>query len=270
MALGSRAMPAPEKPRVRQLSTKAGRAPLVQAYREIESAGWSTWAQAEQRYLRAMYEFDGLVVSGHADQGDVQNGKGDFFNDLVSLLLERCGGKQLDIRGGVPGLSFEAHNLDAAYPPEGVGPVEITVETKATGIPKHPRNPRQKHPEGRAGSADLEKRIKEASLKNIDIKAERARVEGKGGGARQDLGEWMRSAPPKCYMLLAVRVRDDADLDKTVGFAHIAATWFDRCGLYAYGLNGARDGYEAKRVRDTTLQMDRVLASICTTLRGLP
>ena len=68
----------------------------------------------------------------------------------------------------------------------------------------------------------------------------------------------------------AVRVRDEADLDKTIGFAHIAATWFDRCGLYAYGLNKARDGYEAKRVRDTTLQMDRVLASVCTTLRGLP
>ena len=61
-------------------------------------------------------------------------------------------------------------------------------------------------------------------------------------------------------MLLAVRVRDEADLDKTIGFAHIAATWFDRCGLCAYGLNKARDGYEAKRVRDTSLQMDRVLA----------
>ena len=261
-------VPKTAAPKIRQSSTKPGRAPLVQAYRDIEAAGYRTWDQAEMRYLQAMYDFDQLVVSGVADQGDVQNGKGDFFNDVVSLLLERCSDKALFTRPNVPGLSFVRHDLDAAYPSEGL--VELIIETKAVGIPKHSRNPLQPNAEGRAGSADLEKRIKEASFKNIDIKAERARTEGKGGGATQDLGDWMRSAPPKCYMLMAVRVRDQADLDKTRNFAHIAATWFDRCGLYCYGLNDARTGYEPKNVRTTNLQMDRVLSSVCTTLRNLP
>ena len=43
--------------------------------------------------------------------------------------------------------------------------------------------------------ARLEKGIKEASFKNIDIKAEVARIQGKGGGATSNLGQWMRTAP---------------------------------------------------------------------------
>src|SRR3954452_5353861 len=103
-----------------------------------------------------MYAFDKLVVKGTADQGDIQNGKGDYFNDVLALLLERCSGKTLHSRPDVAGLSFRRHMLDVAYP--ATGTVAFTIETKATGIPKHPRNPKQRHPEGRAGSADLEKR----------------------------------------------------------------------------------------------------------------
>ncbi len=54
----------PKPPKIRQGSTKPGRAPLVKAYRDIEAAGYSTWAQAEARYLQAMYDFDQLVISG--------------------------------------------------------------------------------------------------------------------------------------------------------------------------------------------------------------
>lgn len=241
----------------------------MQAYRDIEQhAAWSRWSQAEARYLKAMYDFDQLVANGTADQGDRQNGKGDFFNDTVSLLLERCSGKELYVRPNVPGLSFKRHDLDAAYPPLGL--VEITIETKATGVPKHPGNERQKNKEGRPGAADLEKRVKEASLKNIDIKAERAREEGKGGGATSDLSEWLSAAPPKCYMLLACRVVDANDLERCKYFARIAAAWFDACGLFTYGLDNARLGYEAKDVKDTGLEMDRVLSRVCTTLRNLP
>jgi len=186
----------------------------------------------------------------------------------VSLLLERCSGRELHVRPNVPGLSFARHDLDAAYPPSGL--VELTIETKATGVPKHPDNSRQKNINGRPGAADLEKRVKEASLKNIDIKAERAREEGQGGGATSDLSEWLRASPPKCYMLLSCRVVDDKDLERCKYFARIAAAWFDACGLFAYGLNASRTAYEAKPVIDTGLEMDRVLSRVCTTLRNLP
>lgn len=215
-----------------------------------------------------MQVFDGVVAAGGAPAGDIRNGKGDAFNDFLVTLLQHCSGKTLHARPDVPGLSFRRHMLDIAYPDRPV-PVELVVETKASGIPKHPGNTRQRHPEGRAGSADTEKRVKEASLKNIDIKAEAARTAGKGGGPTSDLGTWMRSAKPRCYMLLAVRVRDAADLDKTIEFGHVASVWFDRCGIYCYGWDATHSHYEAKPV-PAVLELDRVLAEICSALRNLP
>jgi hypothetical protein len=227
----------------------------------------STFRDVESIYLKAMQEFDALVADGTADQGDIQNGKGDFLNDMLALILANCSGKQLHTRPGVPGLSFRNHKLDVAYP--ATGTVQLVIETKATGIPKHPRNKKQKHPEGRGGSADLEKRIKEASFKNIDIKAEAARIEGKGGGPTSDLSTWLTSAPPRCYLFLAVRVRDEADLKRSIDFGHTAATWFDACGLYCYGWDKDHENYEAKLVGATSLELDRVLSNVCTALRAM-
>ncbi len=247
-------------------SEKPGRAPLVAALQEIADSGASMFREIEPIYVRAMQAFDQLVADGVADQGDVRNGKGDFFNDMLALLLARCSGKELHTRPGVPGLSFRNHYLDIAYP--ATGAVELVIETKATGVPKHPGSPRQ-HADGRPGSADLEKRIKEASFKNIDIKAEAARLAGEGGGPTSDLSSWIRRAPPRCYMFMTVRARDARDLQATVRFARIAATWFDGCGLYCYGWDATRTAYEAKPIEDTVLELDRVLAQVCTALRTL-
>lgn len=243
------------------------RAPLAAALEFATAKQFSRWRQVEEVFLDAMRRFDQSVAGGRSTQGDRQNGKGDYFNDMLALLLSNCSGKDLHTRPNIPGLSFKNNKLDVAYPR--TGPVQLIVETKATGIPKHPGNTEQKHPEGRAGSADLEKRIKEAAFKNIDIKAEAAREEGKGGGATSDLASWMRAAPPRCYLFLSVRVRDDADLAKAIDYAHIGSTWFDACGLFAYGWNETRTAYEAKEVRASSIELDRVLSNVCTALRSL-
>jgi hypothetical protein len=248
-------------------SKKPGRAPLVAALQEIAGEGASTFREVEAIYLRAMQNFDVLVESGTADQGDIQNGKGDFLNDMLAQLLANCSGKQLHNRPDVPGLSFRNHKLDVAYPASGA--VQLVIETKSTGIPRHPRNKKQVHREGRAGSADLEKRIKEASLKNVDIKAEAARLAGKGGGPTTDLSGWLKSAPPRCFLFLAVRVRDEADLKKSVEFGHVASTWFDSCGVYCYGWDDKHEFYESKPVGATALELDRVLSNVCTALRAM-
>jgi hypothetical protein len=246
---------------------KPGRKPLLAALREMREMQASTFRGVEELYLKAMQEFDELVAQGVADQGDARNGKGDFFNDMLAQLLANCSGKELHTRPDVPGLSFRNHKLDVAYPAS--GQVKLVIETKASGIPKHPGNEKQRSPEGRPGSADLEKRIKEASFKNIDIKAEQARLTGEGGGPTSDLGSWIKSAPPRCYMFMAVRVRGETDLKKAIDFGHIAATWFDACGLYCYGWNAGKTAYEAKSVDATSLELDRVLAGVCTALRGM-
>lgn len=234
----------------------------------IKKSKASTFSAVEEEFLVAMRGFDTLVADGTAGQGDRRNGKGDFFNDVLATLLENCSGKALHTRPDVPGLSFRKNKLDVAYPSK--GPVLLTIETKATGIPKHPGNPEQTHPEGRAGSADLPKRIKEAAFKNIDIKGEMARLEGKGGGATSDLSAWMKSAPPRCFLCLSVRVRDKADLKKTIELARVSSVWFDACGLYCYGWNSDQTAYEEWPVADTTLELDRVLAGICTALKNMP
>ncbi len=240
------------------------RAPFSEALALLVAQETGSFSQSQHMFLNAMWDFDAHVSSGVADQGDIQNGKGDFFNDFLLTLLHQCSGKEVASRPNVAGLSFANHKLDIAYPL--TGPVELTVETKATGTPKHPRNTRQKNPTGRPGSADLEKRIKEAAFKNIDIKGEVARQQAQGGGATSDLAHWLRLTLPKCYLFLACRVVDDNDLRRTENLARTASVWFNGCGLYCYGPNARGNAYEPRKVHPT-LELDRVLSEVCTALR---
>lgn len=243
------------------------RQPLAAAIAAADKAKTGSFAKVEPIFLNAIWQFDQHVAAGLANQGDIQNGKGDFLNDFLGVLLKHGSGKQVVARGGVPGLSFRSHFLDCSYP--AAGDVTFVVETKATGIPKHPRNPRQANPDGRPGAADLEKRVKEAALKNIDIKAETARRAGTGHGATGDLISFLRKTPPLTCMFITSRVVDAADLVRVEHYARIAQVWFDYCGIYCYGLDKARTAYEAKQVH-TTLELDRVLSQVETALRALP
>lgn len=211
-----------------------------------------------------MWAFDHNFAIGIANQGDNQNGKGDFFTDLTCVLLERCSGKVIEFRPSVNGRIFRNHNLDAAYP--ALGPVEVLIETKIAGAPKSPRNPLQRSALGRPGSSDLDKRIKEAGLKTIDLKAEWARIEGLGGGPSGDFITWLRRSKPSCYLLLAVRTIDGADFLRAVRAADAANSVMDACGLVCY--EPAGDHYELRKV-PTHLEMDRVMSRICDQLRAL-
>jgi hypothetical protein len=243
------------------------RKPLAQALAAAEKRATGSFARVESLFLQAMWKFDQSVALGVADQGDIQNGKGDFLNDFLGVLLAHGSGKEMARRPGVPGLSFRRHKLDCAYP--ATGDVLFVAETKATGIPKHPRNPKQKNPDGRPGSQDLEKRVKEASLKNIDIKAEHARRVGKGGGATSDLVTFLRQTPPLTCMFITSRVVDDGDRAAVEDFGRICQVWFDYCGIYCYGLDAARTAYVQKPVH-TTLELDRTLSQVQTALRAMP
>lgn len=157
-----------------RVATSPGCAPLHEMFIRSQAGTSTRWTHLEQEFLAAMWAFDQNFAGGTANQGDNQNGKGDFFTDLICVLLERCSGRPLEFRPAVNGRIFRNHNLDAAYP--ATGPVEVLIETKIAGAPKSPRNPMQRNALGRPGSADLDKRIKEAGLKTIDLKAEWARI----------------------------------------------------------------------------------------------
>lgn len=93
------------------------RLPLANAIAVLTALRTGSFSHSEQLFLKAMWEFDLLVAGGVANQGDIQNGKGDFFNDFLSCLLQQCSGKQVNTRPDVAGLSFRNHKLDIAYPP---------------------------------------------------------------------------------------------------------------------------------------------------------
>jgi hypothetical protein len=233
-------------------------------YRHAVQEKQKRWVEAEADFLQAMWEFDDNFRRGVANQGDNQNGKGDFFTDLIALLLENATGKTLSGRGAIPGLFFPKHNLDASYPAS--GEVQVLIETKVAGAPKTGRNPRQLNPKGRAGSNDLKKRVTEVGLKTIDLKAEAARRAGEGRGPAGDLVSWLRSSKPLCFLFLAVRVVSDGDLRNTIQFANTANQILDGVGLVAYEPNPAETGYSALAM-PPQIELDRVLLRVATALR---
>lgn len=253
------------------VATKPGCLPLRDAYAMAATLGPKTWAPIEEIFLRAMEGFDANVASGLADMGDLQNGKGDFFNDLLALILENCSQTTLYSRGGVPGLIFPKHNLDVSYPPEGA--MQFIVEAKAVGTPRHPGSQKQK-PIGRPGSADLDKRVKEIAFKTIDLKAEYARILAERGQSPSvisgDLTTWIKSVKPRSYVFFAARVVSDKDRERVVRFADLAGLVSDAVGLFCFRpvAPDQPTRYQAEPV-PPHIEMGRVLFRACQDLTAL-
>jgi hypothetical protein len=258
------------KPRTisQKVASSPGCVPLRSTYLAAEKLNPKNWGDVEALFLRGMEAFDDNVVSGVAELGDLQNGKGDFFNDLLSLILENCAQIQLYSRGGVPGLTFPKHNLDVTYP--SVGTIEFILEAKAVGTPKHPRSPRAKD-YGRPGSADLDKRVKEIGFKTIDLKAEYARIlTGTGESPTTisgDLTSWLRSVRPRSYVFLAARVISDADRDRVFQFARVANLVSDAVGVFCFRPvnNTQLTRYKSEKV-PSDIELGRVLFRACQDL----
>jgi len=254
------------------VATKAGCAPLKEMYAAAAAAKPRTWNEVEDAFVHAMEGFDQNVASGVADIGDLQNGKGDFFNDLLALLLETCAGVELFSRGGVPGLIFPNHNLDVTYPNAGL--VGFTLEAKAVGTPRHPLSPKQKLI-GRPGSADLAKRIKEVAFKTIDLKAEYGRLKAMRGESPEEipggnLTTWLRSVRPHSYLFFAARIVNQTDFDATVAFARTAGQVEDGVGLFCFGPQAGGSPTSYKRLGvPPELSIDRVLYRACQDIVAL-
>jgi hypothetical protein len=218
-----------------------------------------------------MEAFDSNIASGTADMGDLQNGKGDFLNDLLALLLENCADVRLYSRGGVPGLIFPKHNLDVTYPNTGV--VRFMLEAKAVGTPRHPGSPKQKAI-GRPGSADLDKRIKEIGFKTIDLKAEYARIMAAQGGTTTaisgDLTAWLRSVKPTSYLFVAARATSITDYQRVLKLADVAGLVSDGVGLFCFSPAAPSEPtkYIARPV-PPHLELARVLYRACQELSSM-
>jgi len=97
-------------------------------YEEVESGASTSWNQVEDRFLSAMFEFDSNLPAafvGDEDtkkqqskglSGALQNGKGDWFNNLIAVLLERCSQVETLYLDRFPGSSSLSTTLTAFTP----------------------------------------------------------------------------------------------------------------------------------------------------------
>jgi hypothetical protein len=258
-------------------------------YERLTDIGTTSWNQVEAEFLSAMSQFDsGLpeVFEGTDDDkkrqskelsAAIQNGKGDWFNNVLANLLEKCSGvERLYVRRRVPGLIIPEHNLDGVFPGDETREIEFLLEAKMMGTPKHANSPGEKAA-GRAGSADTNKRVKELAFKSIDLKGEAARrltmvgVSPVGGGAGGgDLSTWLHGSRPRIYFFMAVRVLGDTDFAAVVRWAETAAQVVDAVGLYCYEpIPGTFTTYRGRSGVPTAYELERVLYRACTELQGL-
>ena len=260
--------------------------PFVPVYERAVQEGYGSWERVEDSFLRAMEAFDSSVAAtAGADlddeakselTADLQNGKGDFFNDLLAVLLQNCAGiDALATRSRVPGLIVPVHNLDGAYPDQ--GPIRFLLEAKMFGTPKHANNPRQNQI-GRPGSADIDKRVKELAFKSIDLKGEYSRrrmAEGTGertgGAGGGDITTWLRGTAPMIYFFIGVRVVNQADFDRAVTWALTAEQVVDAVGVFCFEPVSEHQFTTYRKRTDvpTNLQIERVLYKACTDLQAL-
>ncbi len=283
--------PAPIAPRSPKavLLTNPYCAPLRSMYEDMVAAKATSWNQIESAFLNAMSQFDGgLPTEFDGSDADkkrqstelsaaIQNGKGDWFNNVVADLLEKCSGiERLYVRRKVPGLIIAEHNLDGVYPGDETREIEFLLEAKMMGTPKHANSTSEKAA-GRAGSMDAGKRVKELAFKSIDLKGEAARRltmvgqaptgGGPGGG---DLSTWLHANRPRIFFFMAVRVIGDTDFAAVVRWAQTAAQVVDAVGLYCYEeAPGAPGEYRRRSDVPTVFELERVLYRACTELTGL-
>lgn len=264
------------RPTSNRVATSPGCEPLREMFAAAARSRPRSWNAVVDAYLRAIERLDDNLVAGIADMGDLQNGKGDFFNDLLSLILEGCSEVALYSRRLVPGFIYPTHNLDITYP-GGIDDVaRFVVEAKAVGTPKHPGSPKERSI-GRPGSMDIRKRVAELAFKTIDLKAEHGRIEAMEGrrppvNPGGNLTTWLRSVSPRTYLFVSARVVSETDLQAVITYAGRAAQVQDGVGLFCYEpvSEAAPTTYRpVTKGIPTELMLDRALYRACQDLTAI-
>ncbi|MGI8686838.1 MAG: hypothetical protein ACR2MO_17400 [Acidimicrobiales bacterium] len=276
-AAAGRSKPRPRSGVVHNLKTYPECRPFKEAYDRLEAAGPTAWPHVEADFVQAMAAFDTLRAAGEVQDGAQRNGRGGFFNDLLALVLENCAGLDtLYKRTLVHGRVFKTHELDVTYP--AAGPARFTLEAKVLGTPLHPGNEKsQSNALGRSGSADLDKRLKEAAFKAIDLKAEYdLLVAGQGGASRTGPGHasmtsWLRQQLPSAYVFLAARCVDETDRHRLMLSATAINQVFDHVGVFCFGPvdDSHPTNYKVIPVQPNAYDIGHVLQEACRDLRGI-
>lgn len=233
---------------------------------EVQSGAISKFADIQNAWLDLMWTLDSyrseqVLPAGFKDFGSFNRGKGNWFGELLCLLLQNRTHHRIAARQKVSGFS-QRHQIDVAWPARGEDPL-VCCETKVTGAPAFGSTP------ARGAMNDFSNRRKELKFAATDLKLYRRQEQTKI--AHWDV--WRRSEPPKTYFLWAARLNYPKDKIKVlVREARILIdTYLDGAGLFAWCQSTSKDGYEHVPLPpgERVTSLDDVLYSISSEIESL-
>lgn len=194
----------------------------------------------------------------------IYRGKGNYFSQVVTLIIGQKTSSLLESRSNVQGFS-QVHQIDIAWPARDQKPLVdplICCEAKLTGAPGHSGN------KGRGATDDWSNRRKELKFQATDLKLYRQAANTKI--LNWDL--WRKKAPPSVYSIWAARVESQRDIDKMISEARIlTATYSDGVGIYAFQENSEGTAYVpspvSKGVDQRVTSLDNVLDYIAAEIQ---
>lgn len=239
----------------------------------VQAEAVTLFSDIQVEWLALMWSLDTFRASSVAPPGlafkaleTLNRGKGNWFAELVALLLQNRTSQHVGSRTNVQGFS-QPHQIDVAWPARREDPL-VCAETKVTGGPAYGSTP------PRGAMADWTNRRKELKFAATDLKLFRRQQET----AIDHWDVWRASAPPKTYFLWAARLRTGEESNKPADSIHKMAgeaqalinTYLDGAGIFAWQRSDS-GGYEvvplpaSARVTD----LDDVLHRIAAEIRGL-
>lgn len=223
------------------------------------------FSDIQDEWLDLMWTLDAyriaqILPSGFKDFGAFNRGKGNWFAEVLSLLLQNRTHHRVASRQQVRGFS-QGHQIDIAWPARGEDPL-VCCESKVTGAPAFGNTP------ARGALSDFSNRRKELKFAATDLKLYRRQQDTKIG--HWDV--WRRQEPPRAYFLWAARLEPGRDKIETLvrEARALIDTYLDGAGLFAWRPAAKGDGYEQvplpKGERVTTL--DDVLHAIASEIEA--
>ena len=201
-----------------------------------------------------MRKSDGTPLT---DIGTIMRGKGNWFADIVALLLTNRTTQELGSRSRVQGFS-QVHQIDVAWPVREIDPL-ICAETKVTGGPPYGSR------KARGATNDWTNRRKELKFAATDLKLYRRRHETQ----IDHWGVWRNNQPPKTYFLWAARLGPSDRIDRMVDEVRaLADTYLDGAGVFGWRENANETAYEvvplpaAARAHDLDNVLHRIASEI--------
>lgn len=233
----------------------------------IQQEDLKQFSSIAEGFLELLWCLDQYKIHGVAPRGlgkDLSGAyrmKGNWFSDLISLLLINQTSSPLAPRSNIQGFS-QVHQIDIAWPVQQKAPL-VCVETKVMGGPSVGRTT------ARAATADWTNRRKELKFQATDLKLFRRQQ-----ATRIDHWDnWRKGAPPSVYFMWCARMKPGVDrIDRMVREVRaLTETYIDGAGIFAYRPNKTNTAYEVATIpwADRVVDLDDLVHRIANQINDL-